>query len=130
MSYRDPYGQGARDTSVEYYNPYHDHSEPHRTYDQGGYDQHHTDGYRDEPFQPPAEAIQSTYVDAANAKERATFGATRGAHDRCVPWYPSQRGLADRVRSSASEIRAWRYNHQGNLWTSVGIARLLDPHTV
>lgn len=83
MSYRDPYSQGNHE-NVEYYNPYHDHSEPRPTYDQAGYNEQHASGYRDEPFHSPQDPIPSTYVDPTNSKERVAFGSHKVPQDRCV----------------------------------------------
>lgn len=126
MAYRDPYIPGAQRPSTEYYNPYNDTAEPHRTYDQGGYDSYnnaYNGGYKDEPFQPPPQDIQRTFVDASNNKEPDGFGAgpaLAGTRTRCAKTqlYGAIQ-ISDAENSSASAIRSWRYNHQGNLWTKV-----------
>ncbi|KAJ3476082.1 hypothetical protein NLI96_g11406 [Meripilus lineatus] len=113
MAYNEPYGaqnyaryppqnQQYHD-GMEVYNPY-DNTQPHQTYDQGGYGYHDTGygggnyggGYSDEPNQAAG---------ANKERERSVF-------DDEAPL--ASRALGPKSRSS---LKRWRYEHQGNLWT-------------
>ncbi|KAI5899627.1 uncharacterized protein SCHCODRAFT_02605677 [Schizophyllum commune H4-8] len=112
MSYRDPYA-GHRYNASEDYNPYSGTAQPHPTYEQGGYEtygNYGAEGYRDEPFDPNAQAThQHTYSGApvpppkdedqrsgfdrdefTNEKPRKRYGDTdgsmwtKGGRGRCV----------------------------------------------
>ncbi|GJE95147.1 LEA2 domain-containing protein [Phanerochaete sordida] len=73
------------------FNPY-DNAAPHRSYEQGGYQDAE---YRDEPIAPPPPVTE---------KETNAYATTRD-----VPAGRSPRAM-----------KRWRHEHQGNLWTAGG----------
>ncbi|KAA1469504.1 hypothetical protein DENSPDRAFT_835138 [Dentipellis sp. KUC8613] len=92
MSYGAPYQRQAYPSQQNLYTqdaaPFDPYSrQPHDTYDQGGYD----GGYRDDPPFDPSQISGTT-------KEEETFAA--------VP-----------RTGTARSLRAYRYDHRGNLWT-------------
>jgi len=82
-----------------YADPYNSHQPPHQTYDQGvGYE---SGGYKDDPL--PAPPSQDSGV--ASTKE---FG---GGYGNEVFESPTKK------ERTVKSLRAYRYDHQGNLWT-------------
>ncbi|KAI0320740.1 hypothetical protein OF83DRAFT_509206 [Amylostereum chailletii] len=88
-------------TGQEGYNPYPDAGQyndpysahrPHASDDQGGLDS----AYRDEPFTPPNAAGKETPAD------------------------PDTYSYRSEKEKTPQNLRAWRYDHQGNLWTKGG----------
>lgn len=125
-NYRDPYANTGNNgyTSNPYYvdqtyrsfNPYEEQQQPHRTYDPAGYG-----SYRDEPFQPPVggsnsheSALTSQGPTYTEDKEVATTATALGSK--------TYNKVGD---NSPAAIRAWRYDHQGNLWTKGGRGRCI-----
>ncbi|EGN93305.1 hypothetical protein SERLA73DRAFT_189872 [Serpula lacrymans var. lacrymans S7.3] len=114
MSYRDPYNEryeGAQQHSNDgpQYNPYST-SQPHQTYDQGGYDSYAAPGgYRDDPnfARQGADTIyEPQHLNQTNEMDRNDFGA----------------GTSGKGQQS---VRQWRYSHQGALWTKGGRGRCI-----
>ena len=92
MSYRDPYA-GHRYNASEDYNPYSGTAQPHPTYEQGGYEtygNYGAEGYRDEPFDPNAQAThQHTYSGAPvpppkDEDQRSGFDRDEFTNEKCV----------------------------------------------
>ncbi|KAH7929749.1 hypothetical protein BV22DRAFT_106900 [Leucogyrophana mollusca] len=106
MAYRDPYAEQYGRYDQQYgdapaFNPYNS-SQPHQSYDQGGYDSY-AGGYKDEPNVPAQDAGASYPPGPGNTKETSAFDH------------------ADFARGSTGsrprDLRHWRYEHQGALWT-------------
>ncbi|ETW86066.1 hypothetical protein HETIRDRAFT_438587 [Heterobasidion irregulare TC 32-1] len=107
-TYRDPYAGQASQHQQQYqdgpeYNLYNTH-QPHGTYDNGGYD----DGYRDEPAIISANQSQERLD---RNKEGNGFEEDYGTP---IP----------RARTSRN-LRAWRYENRGQMWTKGGRGRCI-----
>ncbi|THH13933.1 hypothetical protein EW146_g6331 [Bondarzewia mesenterica] len=107
-THRDPYANQTSPYPQQYqegpeFNPYNTH-QPHDTYDQGGYD----GGYRDEPAIIPVSQSQERLD---HNKETKGFEEDIGTH---IP----------RERTSRN-LRAWRYQNQGQIWTRGGRGRCI-----
>jgi len=147
MSYRDPYsdqyGTGGRyqnqpqvnESTPDYTNPY---TQPHQTYDQGGYDAYDPNSYRDQHRHPDETTViganGSGYPPLQRGQSQRTvltrgntglglrdegFGGHRKensftAGEYAYPKERTVRGLKD-----------YRYDHQGNLWTKGGRGRCI-----
>jgi hypothetical protein len=124
MAYRDPYTshnpQGyAAQSDQTLYNPYTEY-QPHASYEpqaaNPAYGAGQTyQGYQDEPFNPPRQSGYDTGAAPANTGFRQADGTyEKGADGLATPVTPA------RVKdTSAAGVRAWRYDHQGNLWSKV-----------
>ncbi|KAI0064578.1 hypothetical protein BV25DRAFT_1914282 [Artomyces pyxidatus] len=113
MSYRPPYAAPANppypsqpayhtqyQDGTEYSDPYGAH-QPHETYDQSGYD-----AYRDEPQFPPQQNFGGEQQFAVNRpKEEPTYEIENYT-------------VTPRPAKTSRDMRAWRYDHQGHLWTA------------
>jgi hypothetical protein len=125
MAYRDPYTshnpQGyAAQSDQTLYNPYTEY-QPHASYEpqaaNPAYGAGQTyQGYQDEPFNPPRQSGYDTGAAPANTGFRQADGTyEKGADGLATPVTPA------RVKdTSAAGVRAWRYDHQGNLWSKGG----------
>ncbi|KIJ16917.1 hypothetical protein PAXINDRAFT_168354 [Paxillus involutus ATCC 200175] len=107
MAYRDPYAEQygryeQQSSDAPAFNPYNT-AQPHQAYDQGGYDSY---GYRDDPnhgqstFAPGHHKSESTPYDQGEFAQ-----ATTGSRPR--------------------DLRHWRYEHHGALWTKGGRGRCI-----
>jgi len=140
MAYRDPYAeqygssryqhQPQYGDSASQFNPYTTEQQPHQTYEQHGYE-NYDDGYKDEPlpdpyapgYTPPQPSRQATFepsdgpsntmdapVVAKALNERSAFDHTS--------FVPQPRG-----EKTARNLRNYRYQFQGQLWTKGGRGR-------
>ncbi|KAH7912234.1 hypothetical protein BJ138DRAFT_1061540 [Hygrophoropsis aurantiaca] len=103
MAYRDPYAEQYGRYDQQYgeapaFNPY-SNTQPHQSYDQGGYDAY--GGYRDEPSATTQGVVSAHSPE--NAKEMNAFDRAEFARGH--------------TGSRSRDLRHWRYDHQGALWT-------------
>ncbi|KAF9227652.1 hypothetical protein BS17DRAFT_774096 [Gyrodon lividus] len=111
MAYRDPYAEqygryDQQSSDVPAFNPYNT-VQPHQAYDQGGYDPYAA-GYRDDD---PNHGLST------NA-EASTFAP---GHHKLESTPYDQGGFPRATTGSRSrDLRHWRYEHQGALWTKGG----------
>ncbi|KAL1743964.1 hypothetical protein HDZ31DRAFT_83071 [Schizophyllum fasciatum] len=114
MSYRDPYAAGHRYNASEDYNPYSGTAQPHPTYEAGGYEtygNYGNEGYRDEPFDPNAQAA---------AHQQAYSGAPAPP-----PKDEDQRNGFDRAEFTSEKPRNRYRNNDGSMWTKGGRGRCI-----
>ncbi|KIJ69260.1 hypothetical protein HYDPIDRAFT_105862 [Hydnomerulius pinastri MD-312] len=114
MAYKDPYAEQYGRYDQQYndapaFNPYNT-SQPHQAYDQGGYDSYAAGGYRDDPnYGQPANAGTTSFAPGHQKPESTSY---------------DQGGFARATTGSRSrDLRHWRYEHQGALWTKGGRGR-------
>ncbi|KAF9246295.1 hypothetical protein BU15DRAFT_70398 [Melanogaster broomeanus] len=108
MAYRDPYSEQHGRYEQQYsdapaFNPYNT-SQPHQAYDQGGYDPYAAGGYQDDPNHG-----QSTFAPGHHKSESGPYD--QGGFVRAT------------TGSRPRDLRHWRYEHQGALWTKGGRGR-------
>lgn len=132
MAYRDPYAEryDQQYTDAPGFNSYNN-AQPHQPYDQGGYDPYGAGAHREDAnygqsANPggstlPHHKSESTHYDQA-AFARATTG-------RCVinvELLPDQGAEILLSYSEPRDLRHWRYEHHGGLWTKVPLAAALS----
>jgi hypothetical protein len=125
-NYRDPYAYTGNSNQPYYvdqtyrsYNPYEEQQQPNRTYDPAGYDT-----YRDEPFQPPVGG--STSRENALTSQGHTYSETTTKEAAATTaGFGGETPYSKVGNNSPAAIRAWRYDHQGNLWTKGGRGRCI-----
>jgi len=138
MAYRDPYTERPVrfQTQPHYesadYNPYST-TQPHQAYNEGNispsYD-NYGDRYRDEPH------MTQEYPPRRGPSQRTVAGGPLAIHDKSLPLEPppSKENVFDTAgadgfttsppgEKTASALRNYRYNHQGNLWNKGGRGR-------
>jgi hypothetical protein len=142
MAYRDPYGNNAagqgyaqgygqshNQPDPTFYNPYADYQSPApQAQASYGHDDHNGAGvgasnganananssYMDDPFVPPSQAPYGANNNNNNA-------AMSGGNERTSTYEKAGGFVSTPVRAnkSAAAVKAWRYEHQGNLWKKV-----------
>jgi len=133
MAYQDPYagqyGQYQHQPPQQYgqqhygqygdpapeFNPYTTTEPPHQSYEQGGYD-NYGGGYRDEPTpaHPQRQGTQHSYMDAAPAPLAAK------SLDETSRFDPGEFTPSPRGPKTAHNLRQYRMEFQGHLWTKGG----------
>jgi len=107
LNYQSNAGDPAHVHSNESYDPYADnyysHQPPHQTYDQGT--SYQPGGYRDDPLPSPPSLDAHGDSGVTGSKE---YGGGYSSND--VFGSPPKR------EKTAKNLRAFRYDHQGNLW--------------
>ncbi|KAJ7741536.1 hypothetical protein DFH07DRAFT_964884 [Mycena maculata] len=112
------YGEPAPD-----FNPYTTAAQPHQTYEQGAYD-NYGGGYRDDPapgprgeYAPQRQGTQHSYSDAPPPPLAAK------SIDETSRFDPGEFTPSPRGPKTASNLRRYRMEFQGNLWTKGGRGR-------
>ncbi|KAJ7172349.1 hypothetical protein C8R46DRAFT_1216190 [Mycena filopes] len=109
----NPYGEAAPE-----FNPYATSDQAHPTYEQGAYDHYGGGGYRDDPPQDPfAPGTQHSYTDAPLPPVAAK------SIDETSRFDPGEFTPSPRGPKTASNLRRYRMDFQGPLWTRGGRGR-------
>ncbi|CCM02097.1 uncharacterized protein FIBRA_04174 [Fibroporia radiculosa] len=116
MAYQDPY-YGNQQPLDEPFNPYAN-DQPHRSYDQGGFNYDsggYSGGYNDDPNAGTKEERERSVFEADDAASRPL--GPRSVCDDLVGLLLSLDMLPART---SRNLRKWRYDNQGGLWTKGG----------
>jgi len=129
-NYQDPYaGQYGRyqhqpqySEPVAEFNPYPT-QPPHQTYEQGAYDNNYGEGYRDEPAQnypPQRQPTQRSYRGDPTFDPGAAGPGSKEANERSRF---EQGEFSPMQPRTVRNLRRYRYDFQGDLWTKGGRGR-------
>ncbi|KAF8921173.1 hypothetical protein CPB85DRAFT_1269688 [Mucidula mucida] len=117
MAYQDPYaGQyGRYDHDPQYtqdaFNPYAPNQQPHDTYEHGGYTDYNA-GYRDDPVDHNNYGVQRQPT-----TRTVDFASTQHVPKPEGPPNGFDQGEFTPREKNAYNLKAYRYENQGNLWT-------------